>query len=194
MCLLSPLIHFFLRKFGLGGVILLGLFYVSGIWFDIHGLSIISIFFFSLGGYFRIYKKDLCVTLYNNRYIYYGLFLTLFPLMVYLDGYQTYGGISVFILFGVLSLFCISYYFVNCGLKIRPMLKKSTFFVYAFHVFILGDCVRTINFVISPQTGTQFIIAFCLVVVLEISICVLLYSFLNYCFPSICRILTGGRS
>lgn len=190
--LLSPLIYYLVKTFGLWFVGLIGLFLVSGIWPDIHGLGSTAVFYFSLGAWFTVKGHDLCSSLYNYRWLFYTPYLFLLPVMVYFDGQHTYGGKDIFILFGTLSSFCISYYLVKQrGMHKNLFLVKSCFFVFAFHYFILVDCGHLIRGVIGLFSPLQISICYVLQPLLTITICLIAYYVFHRFFPRICKLMTG---
>ena len=68
---LSPVVYWMLKKLGGWFVLLMGVVVVSGIWPDIHGLDAMSIFYFSFGGWFALYRNSLCPTISRLRWAYY---------------------------------------------------------------------------------------------------------------------------
>jgi len=192
--LLSPLIYWFVKRMGLWFVGLMGLCYISGVWPDIHGLRPTSLFFFSFGAWFTLKGHDLCSTLYKYKWGFYLPYMVLLPMMVYLDGKQTYGGKSVYIVIGVLTALCFCYYLVSRqGVKKNSLLVSSCFLIFAFHIFILSDCGRLVQKVIGTEQPWQTTLSYILKPLLAITICVLFYYCLRRWLPSVCKVLTGGR-
>ena len=58
LVILSPIIHFYLKRTGIIGLLILGILYVFRWWKEIPGFEIAGIMFFSLGGFFSIHKID----------------------------------------------------------------------------------------------------------------------------------------
>lgn len=193
--LLSPFVFWLVKRLGLWFVGLIGLFYVSGVWPDIHGLRATSLFYFSFGAWFTIKGHTLCSTLYKYRWGFYIPYLILLPLMVYMEGEQTYGGKSVYIMFGVMACLCFCYYLVkDCGIKANKLLAGSSFFVFAFHVFVLYDYSGVfVQKVIGTAHSWQILLAYIVQPLLAVAICVLVYYCLHRWLPTVCRVLTGGR-
>jgi len=65
--LLSPVVYWLVKKTKGFFVLLIALFYVSGVWIDIHGLTSATVFYFSAGAYFSIFGKNLIVELKRFR-------------------------------------------------------------------------------------------------------------------------------
>ena len=77
--ILTPLVYWFVKSFRIYGVLLLGLFYVSGVWFPISGFTVTTVFFFSLGAYFSIFGKNVVEELKRFKIVAYLLaFVLLF--------------------------------------------------------------------------------------------------------------------
>lgn len=151
---LTPLVYWIVKKLGPWFIGFMGLLYVSGIWPDIHGLSSSTLFYFSIGSWFTLNGRDLCSTLYSYRWFIYLPYLILLPLMVYLDGVQTYGGKSMYIIIGVMTALCFSYYLVKeKGIRKHHLLVGSCFFVFAFHVFINGDIYHYVNRMVGDSSA-----------------------------------------
>lgn len=191
--LLTPIIYWLLKKLGGYFVAMMALFYISGIWPDIHGLRSTSLFFFSFGAWFSLQGKDICQTLFTHRWKFYIPFLILLPIITYMDEEQTYGGKSVFIIFGVLSYFCFSFYLVKQGMRKSRTLVGSCFIVYAFHIFILERAGSLFTKLIGDSNGFQLIAVYICKVALVIGICILLSECINRYLPRLKRYLTGGR-
>ena len=193
--LLSPFIYWLVKKLGLWFVGFMGFLFVSGIWIDIHGLGSTSIFFFSLGAYFTIKQRDLCKSLYPYRWVFYILYIILLPLMVYLDGVQTYGGMALYVIIGVMAILCFSYYLTkDKGVRKKPLLVDCCFFVYAFHTFINKDHIfRYVNKIIGDSSSFQQILSYLFSPLITTAVCVSIYYCLRRWHPSFCKVLTGGR-
>jgi hypothetical protein len=114
LSLLTPIIYLICKYLKLYGIILLGLLYYTGIWFSIPGLSIGAVFFFTLGAYFGIYKKNLILELQRYKIFCYTIsIVTLIP-SVYYDGLRTYDYfMPIFILAMVISAVNIASYLIE---------------------------------------------------------------------------------
>ena len=192
--LLTPIVFYSIKRIGFYFICIIGFFYFSGIWPDIHGFSSTALFYFSLGSWFTLKKYDLCKTLYPFRWYFYITYMVLLPLMVYLDGKQTYGGKSVYVLIGVLTLLCFNYYLVKeKGIRKSPLLVSSCFFMFAFHIFILLDVYGNMNKVIGNSSPFQLNLLYLITPIATVIVCVCIYYCIHRWFPSVCRVLTGGR-
>ena len=194
LVLLTPFVYWLVKKFGFLFVGLIMLFYVSGVWPNIHGLGSTSFFYFSLGACFTIKGYDFFTTMYPFRWCFYIPFIFLLPLMVYLDGEQTYGGRMVYVLMGVIAILCFSFYLTkDLGVRKNPLLVRSCFFVFAFHIFINRYVYRYVNLIIGDSSSFQLILTYLIFPFVTITICVCMYVCMNHLLASLCKVLTGGR-
>lgn len=96
LVLITPIIYFFIRKFKLWTIIVLGICYITGIWPNIHGLSITALFFFSIGAYFSLHKRNMVNDLRLLRKYTFILYPPLIILMIYFNGNFTTTGAYIY--------------------------------------------------------------------------------------------------
>lgn len=195
--LLTPAIHWLLRRFGLWFVTLLGLAFVSRTWPLVDGLSITALFFFSVGAYMGERKISISAVKKYQTLIYIAaVVLTVADTL--LGGPDTYVGNIVhpfFRIAGFLAALCIALHFSAKGHAWRPMLTHSVFFIYAFHgLYIVsyyfgGLWLKAVGFD-YPVLST---IVYLLVPALKISVCLIVYIVLERTAPRLLALLTGRR-
>lgn len=93
---LTPLIYLMLRKLKGWAVVLLGICYITGVFPYIHGLSILAVFFFGLGAYFSINKKNLVEEFSRVRTWSYLCIIPLVVLMVIFNSHYTLIGSYIY--------------------------------------------------------------------------------------------------
>lgn len=196
--LFSPLIYLYINKLRLWGIILLGLLYVSGIWPQITGLTVTAAFFFSVGAYFGICKKDMVAQCRRAERTACILAVVLFLLSVWFDGRVTlYGSLiyPFFIIVGVCAVFCLAARLVESGrVKMHPLLTDSTFFVFAAHsrgLITVGNYVANL---LLPWVYTVVLaVKYLLTSVFAVAICVAVYAVMRRLFPRMMAFINGGR-
>lgn len=95
---------------------------------------------------------------------------------------------------GVVAIFCIGYKLLEIR-WIRPnkLLSESSFFIFAFHAFLITDCSRLIGNLVGADSQIKLIIDFFFLPFIIVFFCILIYLVLRKVFPSTMLILTGGR-
>ncbi len=193
--LLSPLVYWVVRFTRHYGICLLACLYVSGIWFDIQGLRISTVFFFSVGAYMSLHGKNLIEQAARARVSSYFVTAILFIAMTWCCGRGTKIGTLLspfYIIIAICAILNLSAYLVGSGkVKIIPLLTKSTFFVYASHmILILGFS----SWVLTIALGNSFLIAimakYFATPLLTVAISVGLYALISRFAPSLSKNLT----
>lgn len=142
MILISPLILYFIKYLKHYGVILLAILYLTQIGKDIPGFSLTAIFFFSLGAYFSLEKKNMLQLFYQLKIPAFILAIVfLFTALKYNPEPSHEYFVRLFILFGVITTFNLFAY-LNDN---YPFMNKLTgfsslsFFIYVIHeVYIIN--------------------------------------------------------
>jgi hypothetical protein len=198
LTVLTPIIFLFCKYLKKYGLIALGLLYYTGIWFSIPGFGISPIFFFTLGAYFGIYKKNLISEWRKHKLFWYVVsILTLLPSVYYdYDGHTTYNYFTpVFLLACVISVINIASFFVEKW-KIRPnpTLTKATFFVYGVHtILVLSMVGRIFDIIFESKAPMVLTIRYFIVPIATAYMCVLIYCIMKKIMPGILGLLSGNR-
>lgn len=198
LTIITPVIFLICRYLKKYGLILLGLLYYTGIWISIPGFSIAPIFFFTLGAYFGIYKRNLVSELRKYKLFWYIVsILTLFPSIYYdYDGHTTYNYFTpAFLLSTIISAVNIVSFFIEKG-KIRPnhTLTKATFFVYGVHTVLVLSIVGLIfDTILKSKSPIILTIRYFTVPIATAYICVLIYCIMKRIMPKILGLLSGNR-
>jgi hypothetical protein len=196
LSLLTPIIYLICKYLKLYGIILLGLLYYTGIWFSIPGIGIGAFFFFTLGAYFGIYKKNLILALRRYKIFWYTISIVTLMLSVYYDGLKTYDYfMPIFILAMVISAVnIVSYLIEKEKLKVNHILVQATFFVYAIHTVLVLSIVGLVFDIIFKPRGTIILtIRYFTVPVVTAYVCVLIYCIMKKTMPKILKIVSGNR-
>lgn len=135
MVALSPIIYLALKKMGKLFISLLLLAYVSQIWPVIPGLSIRAVCFFSLGGYLAMNTCTIPNTLLKLSYV--PTIILAILCCVYYDSYLYSFLIPWFVLSVNISLWDAGGWMVKRKVQFPNFLIKASFFIFAFHCFLL---------------------------------------------------------
>lgn len=194
---LTPLIYWTIKKMKIGVIFILGAAYLTGLWLDLHGLSITAVFYFSTGAYLSIKGHDISV-FYKHHNLLYAICVCLliinmyFAVGPYTDLRRYFSGL--YVITGVVSAINLSYWLVSeKGVHPKRLMVESCFFIYAFHLFILGHCRHYVEVVLSGCSAHLVSLSYILYPWIDILICVLLYYLLRRLLPRTTRLLTGGR-
>lgn len=194
LCCFSPLIYFLVKRLNIYYLGILFILWMTDMWFHTVGFSIVSVFFFSAGAYFGIYKKNFIVLLCPNNWRYYLIsYLAISCMCLYLRNIDGGGCANIAILMGILCILAICAYFIKKGVwKPNTFLAESSFFIYCYHLslaFLRKYIVRFLH----PDSDFAWIGVYLLfptiIVLLGLAI---LYLLKRYC-PRIVAVITGGR-
>lgn len=196
--IVSPILFYFLKYtnyLGLICIYIIYLFYHSVIF---PGLSMKSIFYFSVGIYLATRQIDfLAVTSKSKSLIY--IISTILLLYCVLSNDSPYRELysRLFLPLGVMSMVNIftSLYKYEKVRHILLKLSSSTFFIYAIHeIFIINWIKGFIYRYEILSTGIGKIITYFIGPILCVAICLLLFQLMLEYFPKTLYILTGQRS
>lgn len=192
----SPIIHFTITKWGKWTILVLWIFYLSLIWFPIHGFSIECYFWFSLGSFYAIEKKSLVKSIISFKVPAAAVYAILFPILVWNNG-RIGDGIHtnqlmqilypIFVSAAVVILFCVFDKIAKSNLiSFLPKLGAFSFFLFASHIQILHKVNHFFPYFPEPLKFISFpIITICLSLAI--------YLLLSKYIPSLSSHLTGNR-
>lgn len=193
--LLSPLLYWLLKKTGilfLSFMCLLWLFQI-GQWLP--GIGLRASFFYAFGAWFSIHKLGFVEVLRKYERQIYLISISL----IFLDTYLWSHHVSCPILFqlsqiiGPLAIaLLVSKLLVQNRIKANAFLAESSFFVFAFHMFIIK--IPTIYWVrILPINTFSTIGILFIIPILTSLICVIIYKCINLFFPHFTGLIMGRR-
>lgn len=147
MCLISPVVWYFIKNHPKPALAILSLIYLSGLWIGANGYNSQAILFFCLGASFSIHGKDLM--LWCNRHL-----MKFLPVMLLLwlvvtvwnsftDAQQFNHALYYVGSFTVLGL--ATRWAEKSQKRIHPVFPNSSFFIYAFHMCQIGTFCALAN-------------------------------------------------
>jgi peptidoglycan/LPS O-acetylase OafA/YrhL len=196
LSIVTPVIYIICKKLKHYGVIALGILYYTGIWFLLPGFGIGPLFFFSIGAYYSIHKKNMVIELRRYKVLCYIIAVISLVLCVYYDGVKTQDYIyPIYVLSGVICAVNIASYLVeNKKTKKNDLLARVPLFVYAVHtVLILGIVGRIFDYMIRSENVIPLLMRYFTVPLITVTICVLIYCMMEKLMPKTLKILSGNR-
>lgn len=205
-CLITPLIYFILcSQAGIVYLLMIGACYLCDFWFDIPGLCIRALFFFSVGAFFSIKRMNMVLIFSKIQmpvYIITLLLLVTTTLVPEIFGPYHLFACNVFIIFGIWSLFNIaSYIKINFSIEMPVILTDSVFFIFAFHVFplpeigsVLAGVQSAINKILMQDNPLLRLIEIIAAPVIIVLICILAFRLFSIIAPRLCNVMNGNRT
>lgn len=186
MVILSPVIFFLLKKLGRLYVLFLLLAYVSQIWPVVPGLSIRAVCFFSLGGFLAMHTCHIPKIVYKIMYV--AVFCLAIMCCRYYNSFIYWRLLPWFVLSACIMLWDIGEHLANRNIKMPTLFVKSTFFLYAFHIFLLNAWE-----LIAPQRGTLLTLTgeYFFIPIIVVSLSVLVYYVLDRWCHRVLKVLVG---
>ena len=155
-----------------------------------------GLFFFSFGANYSIYMKDFyqCFTKFSSIPAIVCVLLLIAIVITYSDFPVIYEVCRrLLTLIGTVAVIVIVGKHVDKGrLKVKHVLSKSSFLVYAAHGLILPYLLFAMRRTL-PQTQLIFILDYFIAPLLTITLLVFAYKLLNRLMPKTSAILLGGR-
>ncbi|MDR1222617.1 MAG: acyltransferase [Tannerella sp.] len=197
---LSPLVYYFVKYARMYGVVLLGILYYAQAGIAVAGYNInqliTALFFFSIGGYFGIYGKNMVISLRKGQ-LYWLLAAVVFLILsTFYDGsdMKKYF-LPVYVISGVITTVNITSFLMERGkLKVYNTLSGASFFVYATHtILVLSVSRKLINFILPPDNMIILLIKFLVTPFLCAFLCVGIYLLMKRFVPKLLSVLTGNR-
>lgn len=197
--IITPLVYGLLKQFKIYGLALLAVCYITGVWPNIPGFSILAVFFFSLGAYFSIHQRNIVEDFSRFKWGVYILYPVLLVPMVFFDGRNQGPVILVcpfFLIVSVLVVFNLCPSLLKKRVKItHPFLAKTSFFIYVAHGFLGVSCASLLLGLLIPSNDNWMIqtLRYLITPIVTIAICGLVYWGLSKVGPRTLGILTGSR-
>lgn len=191
--LLTPIIYYLIKRFGMCFIFLVTLFYVTGVDIPVSGFSILAILYFSFGAYIMLNNKDLVMIFKKYRYIAYRVSIVLLPIIIYYDGHNTKMGNIIypfFIISMVVSVVNLTYSMVKkgCG-NLLISLSSTTFFIFAAHSLLLPYVRIAVQKITNPLETYGCILAYFLIPIVTILICIFLFYVLKRYTPRLAKVI-----
>lgn len=190
----APIIYRFLNKKVLSVLLVL---LILNVWIPIEGFSIISVFYFSWGGYFS--RKNLCFVNVFNKWKNYSYMISIVLLIGIMFSFgnndSAYKIIwPLFTVSGVAATISIASFLLrNTFVTVHHNLANSSFFLFAAHFPLINYFAYLINHVFDGNstflhTAKYFAAPIILILILEIC-----YFSMKRYSPCLLNHLTGGR-
>lgn len=199
MVILSPLHYIFIKQTKTYGIFCVAILWCWGYsipYLGMRGMSSTAVFFYMLGAWFSINKKNLITE--SRKYK--KLVFILYPLFVFADLYTMNEVYNVYI-HNIGILFGLIYYLVFASNVIQrksmPNLafwSSASFFVFAIHdPWILTQLRKVAIILFSPATDASMLFFYFINILLTVIISVAIYMIIRRIFPRFTAVITGGR-
>ena len=193
--LFTPIIWWLTKNYNLLLSFILGILWLMAIWTNGSGFPITAFFFFSLGGYFSIYKKNFIDVVCSHTTLWVVLYVIFAVLTCFFRDYEWsvyLKQVSVIWSFAYVIAFS-SYYVYRGKWKVNKFLAESSFFIYAYHVIALPIIKRVIQIFIPLNTDIQLAVFYFVWAFLAVVVGLLGYYLLKKMYPKPLSVITGGR-
>lgn len=197
MTFLAPLFYFLFRYTKIWGLVAVFIIYLTTMELPFRGFSMTAIFYFGIGAFFGINKKNMLEVAQKIKYpaLILGLILAIVATFLSTTHYHEYI-IRWFAPLGVASAFIITDYLIK-NQQIKSILLKyspAVFFIYAVHELYFKNWVKG-AFYRTPlcESGWGMVAGYILMPLVLLVICLVLYYLLKKISPKALAILSGGR-
>ena len=193
--LFTPIIYWLTKKLNYYFPLLLGVLWFMRWWFNVSGFSIDAFFFFALGAYFSIKKKNF-VELLKPYMVLWGISYVVFVAITFC--FRDYDWIAytkrASIVLGIAFVIALSALCIKTNKwKLNEFLSESSFFIYAYHVIALPIIIRVLWLFIPVESDLYVTILYFVWAALAIVIGLVAYYILKRWFPTMTAFITGGR-
>lgn len=194
--IISPLVFLLIRYLKTAGILILGIMWISGFPAMPAGLSSVALFFFALGGWYRISGHDFATDTMNIRKWTGGLYLLVLIINTFLWFRESAIHSCMHkcgILIGMAAVVgWVTYGLERNRLHTNAVLSGSSFFIYAYHgMWIALLCKMWVKFL--PVTTGTLLLGYVLLPMIILAIGIGAYVLLHCRFPRLISVVTGGR-
>lgn len=195
MNLLAPIIFQFVKKTKLYGISILGVLFILNIWLPIEGLSIIGVFFYSIGAYLSISSKGLMDSFWKLKKVSIigaGVLLALLVASIYRNWPFLYCQ-RIFRVFGSVAAFNIATYILRNKERVKTKFADSSFFIYASHSLVLPVTVLLLSRVLQSTSQIPLTIKYLLSAIITVTVCECMFQIMKKWFPDLLSFTCGNR-
>lgn len=198
MVLLAPVVHFLLRRLGGWLPLLLGALYVMVLWPPVEGLSLSAVFFFTVGAWMGLTRRNLVVEAGRMRTVSYVVTPLLLLALMLLQGAPVRLGSLLTPLY-VISGSCALVNVAAASVRRFPLLvprvcSQSSFFIYAAHTLLLLKLMGALAARLFPGEAPAFyLLRYFATPLLTVAVCVGVYALLRAVAPRLLSLFTGDR-
>lgn len=200
MVLITPFIYWGHKKAKGIFMLIIALIYFSGFRLPCFSSTLeLALFYFSFGSFFAIQGRDFTEIVKSFKYAIGSVAIILMGTLTYLG--SMFGGLAGTIIYPfVIFMECLFFIVLASLLCVRSRkvydfskrMASATFFIYAFHIFVLPYIMRAANKACGTGVLWQFI-SFILIPLVCIVICVACYWFMKKYVPKMLGVLIGER-
>lgn len=188
----SPLIGSIASQIGRTGLIILSVLFLSNLVPSLVVCRFQSFYFFYLGAFCSL--RNHCFDFPSRRIIsLYGLAVLLFGGSILSFGTSFAPHITaLYLVVGVISVVLIARYFVQCGVRVIPLLSSASFFIYVTHKLGMTFVAKQF-FSWLPQTAYTQTIRFLTAPFITAWLCLLVYMVWDRISPRTLSLFTGRK-
>lgn len=187
--ILTPVIYAIIKKSRVWSGLLLMTVLVSSAYWTFLGCYLDSLLWFAIGAWLSIQKINVSRLQGKNNIIlaYFTALIAglIFDLPVILH--------PIITLMGVTAIFIIALNLANRGFKMPPLLIESTFFIYAFHFFIVHPITGKLNSLLPPD-DILYTVTYLIYPILVTLVCLAFFKISRKISPRSTSILCGNRT
>ena len=202
--ILTPIIYYATKKFGLFIISILFVAYISRIWTLLPGFSITAFFYFSTGAYFALNKVNIIHFVDKYKLLFIPLCVILLVATTIYDGMNTVIGQNIYPLFVCTGVYTVFYVASRCiakyNVKPNKLLVSSCFFIYAIHGVgfpLIGSPLsltrRLLHYVIPGNTGFEESLCYLISPIATAFLCVFLLMIARRLFPKLTLYFSGNK-
>lgn len=193
--LLSPLLYFLVKKLRLFALACLGLLWFFGVSSHVVGLSIVALFFFSIGAFFSVHGRNFVCAVKPFLPVSMLVFFALaFVELVFREYSWAVYVHRANILAGIVFAVSLSAYLVGKRQwNANAFLADSSFFVYAYHALPLVLVIKLSFKMFHPQSSMEMLGIYFVSTAFVIAAGLIAYYLLKRYLPRFTAIITGGR-
>lgn len=195
LVVLTPLIWLAIKHLKGWFVFVLGGLWIMDFWFDIPGLSISPIFFFSLGAFMGIHKIDFLTRLQKNIvavvivYIIFSAIDLAMPSSIVKEPIHRIGDfVGMGAIFGLASISLDTWVSRTCR-----KLAESSFFVYVYHILPLSLLIKVTLQLVQPHSDILISVLYITIPFFIVGLGILVHKILRHLLPKTTAFITGGR-
>ena len=177
--LCTPLIYYAVKRFGGWLLALLAVFYLSGVCAFIPGLSACALFFFTLGAFLAIRRKDLISPMKRYETVACLLSVALAVAMMLTYRRPVFSSLMLcFRLTGAVAVFCLCARLLTATpRRLPPVVCRSSYFIYLAHfVFFFSFIDSALFRILGTTTTAALCLHYLLAPLLKIAVFIALYA------------------
>ncbi len=185
--IVTPIIYILVRMAGYWLMVVLTVFYLSGVCAFVPGFSAYAVFFFTFGAFYGIRKVDLIENLRRYEWLAYGLSIILALAMMLTYHTPVFSSLMLcFRLVGAIAVFCLASRALASTTKRLPSLVcNSAYFVYLAHYVFFFSFIDTAFFALFGTSTMGLSIHYLLCPIVKASILVFAYTIYRKVFDNV---------